>query len=89
MFSDKSLVETPLQVDLHFRVIDFGQVTVGSSNFRNLAITNNLPHAVLAELVGLEGQAELGGNGPPTQVVPSGATAGFDIHFKCHIEQVS
>lgn len=61
---------------------------MGSSNVRNLAITNNLPHAILAELVGLEGQAELAGSGPPTQVVPPGATAGFDMHFKCHTEQV-
>lgn len=77
------------QVDLHFRTLDFGQVTVGSSNVRNLAVTNNLPQAVLAELVGLEGQSELAGTGPPAQVVPAGATAGFDVHFKCHTEQVT
>eukprot|EP00903_Cladosiphon_okamuranus_P009303 g8875.t1 len=76
------------KVDLHFRTLDFGQVTVGSSNVRNLAVTNNLPQAVLAELVGLEGQSELAGTGPPAQVVPAGATAGFDVHFKCHTEQV-
>lgn len=76
------------QVDLHFRTLDFGQVTVGSSNVRNLAVTNNLPQAVLAALVGLEGQSELAGTGPPAQVVPAGATAGFDVHFKCHTEQV-
>lgn len=77
------------QVDLHFRTLDFGQVTVGSSNVRNLAVTNNLPQAILAELVGLEGQSELAGTGPPAQVVPAGATAGFDVHFKCHTEQVT
>lgn len=77
------------QVDLHFRTLDFGQVTVGSSNVRNLAVTNNLPQAVLAELVGLEGQSELAGTGLPAQVVPAGATAGFDVHFKCHTEQVT
>lgn len=77
------------QVDLHFRTLDFGQVTVGSSNVRNLAVTNNLPQAVLAELVGLEGQSELAGTSPPAQVVPAGATAGFDVHFKCHTEQVT
>lgn len=63
-------------------------MTVGSANVRNLAITNNLPHAVLAQLVGLEGQSELVGTGPPAQVVPAGATAGFDVHFKCNTEQV-
>ena len=55
---------------------------------RNLAVTNNLPQVVLVELVGLEGQSELAGTGPPAQVVPAGATAGFDVHFKCHTEQV-
>ena len=75
-------------MDLHFRTLDFGQVTVGSSNVRNLAVTNNLPQVVLVELVGLEGQSELAGTGPPAQVVPAGATAGFDVHFKCHTEQV-
>lgn len=79
---------SPLQVDLHFRTLDFGQVTVGSSNVRNLAVTNNLAQAVLVELVGLEGQSELAGTGPPAQVVPAGATAGFDVHFKCNTEQV-
>lgn len=64
-------------------------MTVGSSNVRNLAVTNNLPHAILAELVGLEGQSELEGTGPAAQVVPAGATAGFDVHFKCHTEQVT
>ncbi|CAN0296790.1 unnamed protein product, partial [Hapterophycus canaliculatus] len=70
------------------RTLDFGQVTVGSSNVRNLAVTNNLPQAVLLELVGLEGQPELVGTGPPAQVVPAGATAGFDVHFRCSTEQV-
>lgn len=74
-------------MDLHFRTLDFGQVTVGSANVRNLAVTNNLPHAILAELLGLEGRSELAGSGPPAQVVPAGATAGFDMHFKCHTEQ--
>lgn len=55
---------------------------------RNLAVTNHLPHSVLAEIVGLEGQEELIGSGPPAQVVPAGATAGFDVHFKCQTEQV-
>lgn len=63
-------------------------MTVGSSNVRNLAVTNNLPQAVFAKLVGLEGQSELEGTGPPAQVVPAGATAGFDVHFKCNTEQV-
>lgn len=75
-------------MDLHFRTLDFGQVTVGSPNVRNLAVTNNLPQAVLLELVGLESQSELIGTGPPAQVVPAGATAGFDVHFKCNTEQV-
>ncbi|CAN0519276.1 unnamed protein product, partial [Ectocarpus sp. 12 AP-2014] len=69
------------KVDLHFRTLDFGQVTVGSSNVRNLTVTNNLQQAVLAALVGLESQLELAGTGPPAQVVPAGATAGFDVHF--------
>lgn len=77
-----------LQIDIHFRTLDFGQVTVGSANVRNFAVTNSLPHAVLVELVGIEGQSELAGTGPPAQVVPAGATAGFDMHFKCHTEQV-
>lgn len=76
------------QIELHFRLLDFGQVTVGSANVRNLAITNDLPHAVLAELLGVEGQSELVGSGPPAQVVPAGVTAGFDVHFKCQTEQV-
>ena len=63
-------------------------MTIGSANVRNFAVTNNLPHAVLAELVGIEGQSELAGTGPLAQVVPAGATAGFDVHFKCHTEQV-
>lgn len=80
-------IKQPFKVDLHFRTLDFGQVTVGSANVRNLAVTNNLPHAILAELLGLDGRSELAGSGPPAQVVPAGATAGFDMHFKCHTEQ--
>lgn len=76
------------QVKLHFRTLDFGQVTIGSANVRNLAITNTLAHAVLAELLDVEEQAELQGSRPLAQVVPAGATAGFDVHFKCSTEQV-
>ncbi|CAM9172605.1 unnamed protein product [Choristocarpus tenellus] len=75
------------QVELHFRTIDFGQVTLGSSNARNSAITNKLQHSILVELLGT-GLPELLGSGPAAQVIPAGATAGFDINFKCNTEQL-
>lgn len=75
-------------MELHFRTLDFGQVTVGSANVRNLAVTNHLPHAILIEISGLDSRGELSGSGPLSQVVPSNGTAGFDVHFSCQTEQV-
>lgn len=74
-----------LRVRASHRVLDFGRVCLGSTCVKNFAVANELEHCVLVSLVDLG--AELVASGPPSQVVPAGATAGFDIHFSCSAEQ--
>ncbi|CAM9548186.1 unnamed protein product [Chrysoparadoxa australica] len=78
--------EEMTELEQHFRVIDFGKVTVGSRNLRNFALTNHLTQAVRVEIV-QHNTKELAGTSPQAQVIPGLATAGFDICFRCMVPQ--
>lgn len=52
---------------------------MNSVNFKNFAICNTLQRTIFVELGELEG--ELASSKPNSQIVPMGATAGFDITF--------
>ena len=68
-----------LAVSGSHKVIDFGELVVNSTKAKNFAISNDLPRCVLVSLGKLE--PELEQSSPASQVIPSGATAGFDIKF--------
>ena len=69
--------------------IHFGRVCVNSVTAKNFTVTNDLQRAVLVSLGRLE--PELSKSGPGAQVLPAGATAGFDIVFQsaseCHFKK--
>lgn len=58
--------------------IDFGTVCVGSRTTRSFGICNDLAQAILVEL--RADQPEISVH-PKAQVIPAGATAGFDVQF--------
>jgi hypothetical protein len=61
------------------KTLDFGRACINSVVAKNFVVTNDLEHSVLISLTGLE--PELKQSRPEAQVVPAGATAGFDIYF--------
>ena len=64
------------------KTIDFGTISVFTEAVRNFSVMNELRSACLVAIeVGAED--ELQGTTPPSQVIPPGASAGFDIVFKC------
>ncbi len=63
-------------------MINFGTVTVGSDNVKNFGVINDLQQTVLVELKLPEGLVDLAATSPLAQVIPPGATAGFDIRFR-------
>jgi hypothetical protein len=60
-------------------VVNFNEVCYTSHNWKNFAVTNSLQRPVLISLSMLEG--EIKDTTPPSQVVPAGATANFDLAF--------
>ena len=62
------------------KVLDFGKVTVGSRNVKSFFVSNDLKTHVLVT-VPVNIRDELKESFPSSQVVPPGATAGFDIVF--------
>ncbi len=83
--------------------LDFGQVCVNSVSKKSFCVANALPHGVLVALrlrsdddrshheggrMLNEDLAELQGTTPLSQVIPSGAMAGFDITFQSRVAQV-
>jgi len=61
------------------KVLDFGEVVVNSTTAKNFAVSNDLQRTVIVALGKLETEVE--NSTPASQVVPAGATAGFDIKF--------
>jgi hypothetical protein len=61
------------------KVLDFGQVVVGSTTAKNFCVSNDLTRTIIVTLNKLE--SELDSSYPGSQVVPSSSTAGFDIKF--------
>ena len=62
------------------KVMKFGTVCVNSLSTKNFAVTNDLGANVLVQVMFGEHE-ELSQSTPESQVVPPGATAGFDISF--------
>ena len=62
------------------KVMKFGTVCVNSTSTKNFAVTNDLGANVLVQVMSGEHE-ELSRSTPGSQVVPPGATAGFDISF--------
>ena len=52
---------------------------MNSVNVKSFAVCNTLQRTILVELSGLEN--ELGATKPTSQIIPMGATAGFDLNF--------
>jgi hypothetical protein len=69
-----------LGVHASHKVIDFGEVVVNSVTAKNFAVSNDLPRCVLVAMGKLDNEVEA--SVPASQVIPSGATAGFDITFQ-------
>jgi hypothetical protein len=63
------------------KIVEFGHVSVLSDNKKCFSLQNNLPQSVLVEIKVADKCKELAGSGPASQVVPSGAVAGFVIAF--------
>ena len=61
------------------QVINFGEVNYTSVSWKNFAISNNLSKPIHLRLENLEGEISM--TKPPSQVIPPGATAGFDVCF--------
>eukprot|EP00899_Mesostigma_viride_P006782 jgi/Mesvir1/16104/Mv08394-RA.5 len=71
--------EDLLQIAAGPRELDFGDITAMALARRVFAVTNDSARAILVALQ-LEGDPEIDpSSGPPVQVIPPGATAGFDI----------
>mmetsp|Transcript_140642 Transcript_140642/g.244902 ORF Transcript_140642/g.244902 Transcript_140642/m.244902 type:complete len:2974 (-) Transcript_140642:636-9557(-) len=63
------------------KVLDFGKVTVGSRNTKSFFVSNDLKTNIQI-MVPTNIRDELKDSSPMSQVVPPGATAGFDIVFQ-------
>ena len=68
------------------KVLDFGPVSVGSRNVKSFFVSNDVKTHVLVTIP-LNIREELKQSFPSSQVVPPGATAGFDIVFQSHSVQ--
>ncbi|OQR96965.1 hypothetical protein ACHHYP_12938 [Achlya hypogyna] len=70
------------------KTIHFGLVCVHSVSKKSFSVTNDLPHNVLVTLHFNNDHEELKQTTPMSQVIPSGAVAGFDLTFFSRVEQV-
>eukprot|EP01064_Diplonema_japonicum_P004662 TRINITY_DN13060_c0_g1_i1.p1 TRINITY_DN13060_c0_g1~~TRINITY_DN13060_c0_g1_i1.p1 ORF type:complete len:2889 (+),score=686.18 TRINITY_DN13060_c0_g1_i1:67-8733(+) len=68
------------------RVLDFGKVSVFSTNVKSFCVQNNLK-AHIQVRIPVSIRDELKHSFPASQVIPPGQTAGFDIAFKSDSEQ--
>ncbi|KNC54185.1 uncharacterized protein AMSG_09971 [Thecamonas trahens ATCC 50062] len=66
--------------------IDFGTVSVFSANAKSFNVTNNLDQAVSVAVFATEHE-ELSASTAKPQVIPPGATAGFDIRYTSLVPQ--
>ena len=69
------------------KLIDFGAVCVNSTTKKSFAVSNDLKQTILVELLITNGHEELQNTSPLSQVIPPGATAGFDVTFFSRVEQ--
>ncbi|KAJ9446795.1 hypothetical protein DIPPA_05915 [Diplonema papillatum] len=68
------------------RVLDFGKVSVFSTNVKSFCVQNNLKTHIRVRIpVSIREELKL--SYPSSQVVPPGQTAGFEIAFKSDSEQ--
>mmetsp|Transcript_28943 Transcript_28943/g.66987 ORF Transcript_28943/g.66987 Transcript_28943/m.66987 type:complete len:2816 (+) Transcript_28943:96-8543(+) len=74
-----------LRIATHPRSMDFGKVCVQSSAAKCFAISNDTQHHILVVIT--SDRPELARSGPTSQVVPPGATAGFDIVIFSELSQ--
>lgn len=65
--------------------LNFGTVCVNSATWKCLAVTNDLTHSILVE-VDVKDAEELARSTPKSQVLPPGATGGFDICFLTRLQ---
>ena len=83
--------DTALSHDVLSRILpnvkslNFGTVCVNSTTWKCLAITNDLSQSILVE-VDLKDAEELSKSTPKSQVLPPGATGGFDICFLTRLQ---
>ena len=61
------------------KLLDFGKASATAVLCKNFTVTNELEHSVLVRIGDLE--PEVRQSKPAAQVIPAGATAGFDIYF--------
>lgn len=74
------------KVECSHKAMDFGRICVGSTVARSLSFTNDLARAVVIKLGKLP--AEIAKSSPASQVVPAGATAGFDVWLSSSVEEL-
>jgi hypothetical protein len=65
------------------KVLDFGQVCVGSLSAKNFVVFNSLKHSVLVTVEDLE--IELQQSKALSQIIPESCMAGFDIYFSSRV----
>ncbi|RHZ21992.1 hypothetical protein DYB26_003352 [Aphanomyces astaci] len=70
------------------KTINFGKVCVHSVSKKSFSVTNDLPHNISVHVHLANDHDELQETTPLSQIVPTGATAGFDFTFFSRIEQV-
>jgi hypothetical protein len=62
-------------------IVSFGTVCVGSENVRSFSVSNNLAKPILVRLDVDSMVSEISTSQPPSQVIPPGQTATFDVLF--------
>ncbi|KAF0745589.1 hypothetical protein Ae201684_000044 [Aphanomyces euteiches] len=70
------------------KAINFGKVCVHSVSKKSFSVTNDLPHNIFVRMNITNELDELQQTTPTSQVIPPGATAGFDLTFFSRVEQV-
>ncbi|RHY34023.1 hypothetical protein DYB32_001211 [Aphanomyces invadans] len=70
------------------KTINFGKVCVHSVSKKSFSVTNDLPHNISVHVHLANDHDELQQTTPLSQVIPTGATAGFDFTFFSRVEQV-
>ncbi|KAF0687983.1 Aste57867_20364 [Aphanomyces stellatus] len=70
------------------KTINFGKVCAHSVSKKSFSVTNDLPHNILVTVHLANDHDELQQTTPLSQVIPTGATAGFDFTFFSRVEQV-